>query len=565
MYKYLLMLMVCTSLTVPLSAQLKIGNNTQAISSAALMEVESTTKGVLIPRLNTVQRNAMNNPPSGLMIYNTDLNCIQVNNGTPALADWRCLQGEAAGAITSLSCGTAVHNGNLIAGVAVSGVSSVIPYSGGNGGAHTGQTVNSTGVTGLTATLSASRFIFGDGILTYTITGTPSGTGTASFAISIGGQTCTLTRTVSDVSTMAPGTGSFVGKSCFDIALSNDNLNACVGLTGRTPRQANFNLSATNTQTYTFTPTGTVSNVRFIYSNTNGNVITALSGGNAGANISTAVTATVIYNTNLNVLALGLTNNNPLTARIVVVYNDGAANNGTDRQLILEVRVKDCVCCGANTTTGVWQEFMCHNLGAETTLDPFTYVVGNADGSGGTLGYLYQWGRPSDGHQLRNSPVTSTLATSNTPGNNQFITTTANPYDWRSGSGENTRWGDGTANANQRKALNDPCPVGWKVPSTSQWGNTFRGGMTSGAPGTATANTWTWTGSGYQIGTSLFLPAASNRSFSTGQAFTGSSAVYWSSQVNSTSSVCLSTNSTGVYPGSSWNRSYGLPVRCVPE
>jgi uncharacterized protein (TIGR02145 family) len=78
-----------------------------------------------------------------------------------------------------------------------SGVSASVPYTGGNGGIHDGQVVTSTGVTGLTATLSAGNFGSGAGSLSYAITGTPASGGTASFALNIGGQTCTLDVTVS--------------------------------------------------------------------------------------------------------------------------------------------------------------------------------------------------------------------------------------------------------------------------------------------------------------------------------------------------------------------------------
>jgi uncharacterized protein (TIGR02145 family) len=44
--------------------------------------------------------------------------------------------------------------------------------------------------------LAAGNFATGAGTLNYTITGTPVTSGTASFALNIGGQTCTLTRTV---------------------------------------------------------------------------------------------------------------------------------------------------------------------------------------------------------------------------------------------------------------------------------------------------------------------------------------------------------------------------------
>lgn len=101
------------------------------------------------------------------------------------------------GSISAINCSSATNSGTLTQGILAAGVSSAVPYTGGNGGVFTGQTVNSTGVSGLTATVSAGTFANGSGTLTYTISGTPSGNGTASFALNIGGKTCTLTRVVS--------------------------------------------------------------------------------------------------------------------------------------------------------------------------------------------------------------------------------------------------------------------------------------------------------------------------------------------------------------------------------
>ena len=98
--------------------------------------------------------------------------------------------------ITSLNCAGATNNGTLTAVTAASGVNSVVSYSGGNGGIYIAQAINSTGVTGLTATLASGTLANGAGSLTYTITGTPTTSGTASFTLSIGEQTCTLTRIV---------------------------------------------------------------------------------------------------------------------------------------------------------------------------------------------------------------------------------------------------------------------------------------------------------------------------------------------------------------------------------
>jgi uncharacterized protein (TIGR02145 family) len=114
----------------------------------------------------------------------------------------------ASASITALSCSTATNNGTLTQGVASSSVSSSVPYTGGNGGYRSAQTVTSTGVTGLTATRTAGTLATGSGSISYTITGTPASSGTASFAISIGGQSCTLTRTVN------PPLGTITALNC---------------------------------------------------------------------------------------------------------------------------------------------------------------------------------------------------------------------------------------------------------------------------------------------------------------------------------------------------------------
>lgn len=111
------------------------------------------------------------------------------------------------GIINTLSCSSATTTGVLISGLPASIVNFTVPYSGGNGGVHNGQIVNSTGVTGLTATLAAGNFVNGTGSLTYTITGTPSGIGTVSFVLNIGGQNCTLNLISQSLASQYP-TGS---------------------------------------------------------------------------------------------------------------------------------------------------------------------------------------------------------------------------------------------------------------------------------------------------------------------------------------------------------------------
>ena len=103
----------------------------------------------------------------------------------------------AVAGVSALNCsGTTFTTATAIEGVAYTGTATV-PYTGGNSIVYTaGTAIASTGVTGFTATLSAGTLANGVGNLTYTITGTPSATGTASFAISFGGQNCALTLAV---------------------------------------------------------------------------------------------------------------------------------------------------------------------------------------------------------------------------------------------------------------------------------------------------------------------------------------------------------------------------------
>lgn len=125
----------------------------------------------------------------------------------------RCIKDNepVQGSINFIDCGNADNIGALIQNTPASGVSSIVQYTGGNGGTHSGQTVNSTGVTGLTATLESGTFANGAGSLTYSITGTPNASGTASFALNVGGQECSIALPVESISIGDWAFGGIVG------------------------------------------------------------------------------------------------------------------------------------------------------------------------------------------------------------------------------------------------------------------------------------------------------------------------------------------------------------------
>ncbi|QBA19695.1 hypothetical protein EU348_00340 [Chryseobacterium indologenes] len=150
-----------------------VGIGTAQPNNNAILDLTSTNKGFLPPRLSTVQRDNIAGISEGLVIYNTDIKCLQYWNSSTWVGS--CKTAPPPGIITGLDCSTAVITGTLEENTAASGVSATIAYSGGNGGTYSGQTVASSGVAGLVATLSPGAFANGNGMLTYTITGTPMG------------------------------------------------------------------------------------------------------------------------------------------------------------------------------------------------------------------------------------------------------------------------------------------------------------------------------------------------------------------------------------------------------
>jgi uncharacterized protein (TIGR02145 family) len=172
----------------------EVGIGTVSPNTSAKLDVVSTTQGFLPPRMTTTQRNAIASPAIGLVIYNITTNCLNFYTGTAWFET--CGTPTYTATLTTLNCGGASTTGTLTNGTAASGVSTAIPYTGGNAGTYSAQSISSTGVVGLTATLAAGTLANGAGSLTYTITGTPTTSGTATFAITVGGQSCSFTVSV---------------------------------------------------------------------------------------------------------------------------------------------------------------------------------------------------------------------------------------------------------------------------------------------------------------------------------------------------------------------------------
>ena len=84
---FVLILLNC-SLTF---SQIGINNDGSTPDASAMLDVKSTLKGVLVPRMTIAQRDGISNPAKGLMVYCTDKNQFYYNMGTPESPFWLVL------------------------------------------------------------------------------------------------------------------------------------------------------------------------------------------------------------------------------------------------------------------------------------------------------------------------------------------------------------------------------------------------------------------------------------------------------------------------------------------
>ncbi|NPA33800.1 MAG: LamG domain-containing protein [Chlorobi bacterium] len=80
----------------------RVGIGTSNPHPSAVLDIHDTTRGVLISRMTTAQRDAISNPANGLIIYNTDKQCFEFWNGLY----WQSLQNCYRPLLDSVLCPT---------------------------------------------------------------------------------------------------------------------------------------------------------------------------------------------------------------------------------------------------------------------------------------------------------------------------------------------------------------------------------------------------------------------------------------------------------------------------
>ena len=83
-------------LFIGLSAQAQVGIGTNSPDASAQLDILSTTKGFLPPRMTTTQRNAIASPATGLGIFNTTNNSLEFKTST----GWEILTTSSSAAVS---------------------------------------------------------------------------------------------------------------------------------------------------------------------------------------------------------------------------------------------------------------------------------------------------------------------------------------------------------------------------------------------------------------------------------------------------------------------------------
>ncbi|MFZ4706609.1 MAG: FG-GAP repeat protein [Bacteroidales bacterium] len=77
-----LMFLLILALGIKVNAQVAINANSALPDNSAMLDISGTSKGVLLPRMTSIQRKAIVNPATGLMVFDTDKSCFYYFDGS---------------------------------------------------------------------------------------------------------------------------------------------------------------------------------------------------------------------------------------------------------------------------------------------------------------------------------------------------------------------------------------------------------------------------------------------------------------------------------------------------
>lgn len=76
------------------TSQVAVNTDGSEPDASAMLDVSSTEKGMLVPRMTSAKRDNISDPATGLLVFCTDDNNFYMNEGTPATPDWQVMSSQ---------------------------------------------------------------------------------------------------------------------------------------------------------------------------------------------------------------------------------------------------------------------------------------------------------------------------------------------------------------------------------------------------------------------------------------------------------------------------------------
>lgn len=346
----------------------KIGNNPGNKTASAVLELESTTKGFLLPRMTAAQMGAISAPANGLAVYNTDQQCTFIYRGT----SWVSLCDSATNGLTK--SGSTISLGGALTGattVTTTGTNT-LAIAGLQGGAATDSIMTLDPTSGVLKRRTVADVLAGSGNVwlvggnTLTANGTIGTNSNHDFSVETNGTTRLTFSSLGAITQVGTGQVTFTGNvdatNGLDVTTGLLTANAGSTLTGVT------NINATGSSGTNIGNASTTTTVLGATNiNTTGTSATAI--GNATSAVTVAGTTSVTGTTTINTTgALGTTIGNAASTTAIT----GATNINTTGTSTTTIGNSGAVANIAGSTVGVTGATNINTTGSAAT------VIGNA-------------------------------------------------------------------------------------------------------------------------------------------------------------------------------------------